>query len=1073
MPLHAALLTLVLAAQAPDAEVPVELRLADGRAAAGVSVVPLGPAPAGSGAGTRFVLDGEGKAHVPFEPRQLFVEGGSGACQAVVPLRDGLGTLPACAERRFRLVDSSGGRPVKGASALCLTEAGWQFLQGRDVGPGSTLGPTAQGVVRSEAGTVFCRFLAPGFGVGAFVRVARIGAGPLDVTMTGGSPLEGLFVDSRDQAVAGRDVQVAVRPASDARTRPGENPWLPIARASSDERGRIELGALPRPVRLFVDDPAFPPAFQVCEGPAPSPCRLTLPDASALEAVFVLDDEPLKGVKLSVVQFDSRAPESVSKREAVSDAAGLAVVRGLSRALDRARVEVEAPGGIVDRRLLADPLEERVSLGVWPLEAAVPTTVSVATAEGKAVSGARISDARWKRLLGVTDERGSVAVPVPARSGRTVRVEAAGHLPASRDLGPGVAARVALSRKGRITLRARTSDGRVVREAVLGAVGFGAVQREVMSTAGDDGELVFDVSPGDTHWLLRAEGAEPLDLGTFSVPAGETHAIGNIELSVGATIDGRLLSRDGGIPLVGARVTAQPVRDDDIFDVLNERLPAAKTGLDGTFRVTGLPSGRTRLFLEAPGYAAHRIDVDASLEGTPIGPVFLDPGRPLEVRLRNASGDPVGEVRLRVRPGGLDGTLREEIYSASGEGVVTIPRISAGAWGFVAEARGTSPRRRVVLDGTETSFEWSLTGTSVTGQLTLGGTPLSEASVFVRTPQAGIRMIQLDRNSLDGLALEPLRLGDAPQIRSGPVDPEGRFRIESVTEDEVVLFAAGPAWASQPIRLALPGRGEVRQDLELGGRKLEVYVVDGDGHPVPGAGVALVGDEATGLSQATADAAGRTTFFLNGTVPIRAVRASDPSRRRGMAPFREMPDLEVTVVLGPPPGPAEVSVLDGDGRPAPQANVCAIGDADGSTSRGRTDLHGVVRFRGLLEGSYRLLAEGAKSEFAAATLRVGAGGGAATVRLGPTGTLLLRLRAGEAEHDAARLRIRVLDADGRDLAAEAAALGRPARFRDDDRYVLPILPAGSYRVQVDDGKKALLDEAVRIRAGEQTERAVR
>lgn len=350
-----------------------------------------------------------------------------------------------------------------------------------------------------------------------------------------------------------------------------------------------------------------------------------------------------------------------------------------------------------------------------------------------------------------------------------------------------------------------------------------------------------------------------------------------------------------------------------------------------------------------------RLDVDALLDGTQAGSVFMERGKPLEVRLRNASGEPVENVRLLVRPGGLDGILREASYRSSEGGIVTIPRIAAGTWGLVAEASGTSPRRRVVLDGSETSLEWSLAGTAVTGQLTLGGRPVTEASVTVRTPQAGIRMIQLDRNTPEGLSLEPLRIGDAPQVSAVAVDAEGRYRIDSVTEDDVILFAAGPGWASQPIRLSLPGRGEVRQDIALGDQRLL----------------------------------------------------------------------------------------------------------------------GVVRFDDLDEGSYRLLAEGAKSSFAAATLRVVASGGTATVRLNPTGALHLRLQTDSAEYDAARIRIEILDADGHDLAAEAAALGRPARFRDDDRYVLPVLPPGSYRVRVTDHDRTLIDEPARIRVGERKEMLVR
>lgn len=1075
-PLHAVLLASLLASPPAHREATVELRLADGRPAADANVVPLRTGADGTVAGEPVHLDAEGKGLLPFVPRYLFVEGGPGACPSVVVVRDGRASLPACAERRFKVVDAAGGRPVKDATAICLSAEGWQRLDGNEVGGSLPLGPTGQGGVRSEKGAVFCRFLAPAYGVGAFVRIAggaSSAAAPIVVTMNEGAPVGALLVDARGEPVAGRTVRAAVKPRADDRARQGQRPWLPLARVPSNERGRIRFAGLPWPVRLFIDDPASPPAFQLCESPSPVPCTLVVPDEAQLEAVFLLDGQPVAGARMSVVQIDSRDPEKVARREAESDAEGRAVVRGLSRALDRARVEVEAPGGISDQRLLASPLDAKLSLGEWALEACVPVTLSVLSPDGKPIPGSRVFDPRSRRTFGTTDDRGTLSIPVPTKAGRSVSVDAAGFLPGTLTLSAGVPSRISLSRKGRVTLRARTSDGRLVREAVLGAEGHGAIQREVKSHPAGDDELAFDVPPGDTHWLLRAEGAEQLDLGTFSVAPGEIHAVGTVEVSVGATVDGRLLSRDSGQPLAGASVTAQPVRDQDVLDVLNERLPSATTGLDGSFRVTGLPPGRTRLFLEAPGYSVMRLDVDALLDGTQAGSVFMERGKPLEVRLRNASGEPVGDVRLRVRPGGLDGTLREASYRSGEGGIVTIPRIAAGTWGLVAEAPGTSPRRRVVLDGSETSLEWSLAGTAVTGQLTLGGRPVTEASVTVRTSQAGIRMIQLDRNTPEGLSLEPLRIGDAPQVSAVAVDADGRYRIDSVTEDDVILFAAGPGWASQPIRLSLPGRGEVRQDIALGEQRLLVKVVDGDRNVVPSASVALVGDGATGLSQASTDGDGRATLFLSGSVPIRAIRASDAARRRGFAPIRDTAERDVTVLLGPAPGPAEVSVQDADGRPAPQANVCAISDADGSVRRARTDLHGVVRLDDLDEGSYRLLAEGTKSAFGTAALRVVASGGTATVRLSATGALHLRLQTESAEYDAARIRIEILDADGHDLAADAAALGRPARFRDDDRYVLPVLPPGSYRVRVTDHDRTLLDEPARIRVGERREMMVK
>ena len=1064
----------LLSAQAGATGVTTTLLLPDGRPATGLEVRPIPVDPAAIELAAAIPSGNDGRVELTQGSAFAFVSG-PGACETVIPVKEGAVRLPPCSPRSFRVVDGTGSGPVKDVVARCLTLESWGHLGGLAPEASVRVPASGLGTVFSESGPVSCRFLAPGPGLGALVALdaGQGTTGPVLVVLAPEKRgVEADVADATGQLIADRVVRAEAVPLGSARRTAESRPWLPLAAARSDERGRVRYSSVPSSFRLRVDEPDLPPAFEHCSTRGATPCRLVMPAEARLEVRFVRDEQPLEGVRLSVLQVDAEDPERIAVRRGISDASGRAVVRGLSRALSRARLTAEGPEGLVAYRTFPSPLEEGTSLGDWPLEAVAPVRLTAVAKDGSPVARASVFDAVSKRPLGATDAEGALTVLAESVSGRAVTVEAPRHLPASATVRAGAPNRVVLSSLGRVVVTPRSSDGKPIREAWLGREAFGAIEKEIRGVASASGEISFDVPAGAFRWVLRASGAETLDLGSYALAEGEVRSLGGVELSVGAVVLGRVLSEETGKPVPGALVTAQTVRDLDLLDVLNERLPQVRTDYDGSFRVTGLGTGRARVFLEAEGFPVHRVDVDAVPEGTDVGTLFLEKGRPVRVRFRRSSGEPVPGVRLRVRPGGLDGTLRESVVRADESGEAVVPLLARGAHGFVADAAGTTPRKRVVLDGTETELEWILEGTEVSGRLTRGSEPVPGAGITVRVPQTGIRMLQVDRNTQDGIPLEPLKLGDPPQSWSARSDDEGRFRVEGVGAEEVLLYASGADWASQPFRIVLPSRGEVVKNLSLGDDTLGVLVVDEDERPVSGAGVSLVGEGGLGLAQTATNGEGRAVFFLAGDVPVRAVRASLPPKQRGSAPVEAASERQLTIALRESAASVEISVLDPDGRPASQARVSAISSVDGAVARGRADLEGLARLGSVDEGDHRVLAEGAGFAVGSGTVVVTPGGGRSVIRLVRTGTLELRLAAESKEFDAARIRIEVLDVDGRDLAAEAALMGRPARLDDRDRYVLPVLPPGSYRVRVLDRDRTFFSELVRIREGERSMRAI-
>ena len=196
-----------------------------------------------------------------------------------------------------------------------------------------------------------------------------------------------------------------------------------------------------------------------------------------------------------------------------------------------------------------------------------------------------------------------------------------------------------------------------------------------------------------------------------------------VELFEGPSIRGELVDGGSGEGLVGARVTAQPVREGDLIDTYEDaRLPTATTGADGTFRVGGLPEGEVRLWVEAPGHAVSRFDVEALAEGNDLGRLEVPRGEPLEVLVEYPDGTPAPGIPVVSRPGGFDGYLKEQTFTTGPEGRFVIPRIAPGRHALRATAGMRYVRRLVTVDA-ERSFTFRLTGARVEGRVTVDGEP--------------------------------------------------------------------------------------------------------------------------------------------------------------------------------------------------------------------------------------------------------------------------------------------------------------------------------------------------------------
>jgi len=279
-----------------------------------------------------------------------------------------------------------------------------------------------------------------------------------------------------------------------------------------------------------------------------------------------------------------------------------------------------------------------------------------------------------------------------------------------------------------------------------------------------------------------------------------------IVLKPGAEVTGRLLDKNRR-GIAGAAVEAE------FWVAQSPRLVrlADKSKADGTFALRGLSSGRLTLTLRAPGFASSVEPLELAVgERRDLGVRVLEPGRALDVEVRDEAGQPVSGAEVEAGPG-LSATS-DAAGRAEFVGVPLAP----------LELRGTAP----------------------------GHQP---ASRRLQPPLPPRTVLELRRGFVvRGRLLAPsgvpvaggtLRLEAGTCANEGVIRGDGRFEEDFPTGKEGQLVLRSPS--TRELRLSLtPGAaGEVRDLGDLtapGSPEVTGTVVSGrDGNPVAGARIWL------------------------------------------------------------------------------------------------------------------------------------------------------------------------------------------------------------------------------------------
>lgn len=313
--------------------------------------------------------------------------------------------------------------------------------------------------------------------------------------------------------------------------------------------------------------------------------------------------------------------------------------------------------------------------------------------------------------------------------------------------------------------------------------GFGGGQG---SLTGQDGRFRFDrLAPGryTLSASLRSQSSDPVE----AVVTGETGQEVTLTLEDGAVVHGTV----SGLPEVelnGVSVTANG--PDGYF-------ASSRTGVDGTFELTGVPEGTISLRATAGSFVDSTRTAQASVTLGPGQPdayaeVIFEPGIRVEGTVTR-SGEPVADAFVTASPetgGGRAASSRTDEW-----GSFVLEGMSEGSYRFFVTAQGGAPITKTVSLTGDTTVDIEVPPARIAGSVVEAGTgqPLGDVSVRVEEGGGGFRF--------------------ANQVAS---DSAGRFAMEDLEPRAYRLTFQKPAYETETREVTADEDTEIRVEMRRG-----------------------------------------------------------------------------------------------------------------------------------------------------------------------------------------------------------------------------------------------------------------
>lgn len=380
----------------------------------------------------------------------------------------------------------------------------------------------------------------------------------------------------------------------------------------------------------------------------------------------------------------------------------------------------------------------------------------------------------------------------------------------------------------------------------------------------------------------------------------------------------------------------------------------------------------------------------------------------------HAESDENGKfVLVGVRPGRFDLSAR-----ASGLAPVTVPGI------VINRATGDTSAAKESTSSVDLGTVLLGPGARIAGQvLDAAGQPVAEAGLWYRSLEDPSEMHRpAARGSAGlvstGLASDELesvggggRAGAQIQAVAPPAawsDADGRFVIDDLTPGQrVSLSVTREGYAEARLDpIAAPASGlEIVLEAAM---MIRGVVRDELGHAIPEAHLHLApassGSAKEGAGRLTVGPARFATSDASGTFAIEGVTTGEWTLRARAQGYQDGEPLQVRAAVGEAREPLSVvlvpgasvvgQVLDGDGRPVPEARVSSVAAAEGVVGTSEsvlrsatTDAEGRYRLDGLPMGAATLAAEHAEHPRAAKEVDVRPGDNQLDFELEPGWTI--------------------------------------------------------------------------------------
>lgn len=464
--------------------------------------------------------------------------------------------------------------------------------------------------------------------------------------------------------------------------------------------------------------------------------------------------------------------------------------------------------------------------------------------------------------------------------------------------------------------------------------------------------------PGPGHYGVRigAPDHRPSPLAELSVSPGQTLDLGAITLSRGAGVRGIAVDRATGELLPGVTVEVLP-HGTALLESLRQRRTSRKvTDRQGRFEVFGLEPGRYELRASHSHWAPRYLDFDLdSEEGRDLGALELGPGVELHGTVQSRSGQARPGLRIQVLDPEQGSLVPLAETTSDGDGRFGDLRLAPGRYRLTVQGDRLLLTQEIQIQEGQTDRELELVveGVELRGVVVRRDQPVEGGflrleSVLDPGSRRGKILMTADGRSLG-------RYGMSESQAFADVGSDGRFVVEDAPAGALAVTYHSVSGNTIRRQITVPNRDRHEVVLEVGGRRLEGWVVSSeDGTPVESARIRILDAAGRTVASTTTDPAGYFEILdlPDGQYALEAEAAEFSTTVHKPLVLDEDPE-PLHIALEPGTGAhLEIRLSRTDGSPVGGVPITVLNESGRMVKALPTNSFGVLDVEGLSPGQY-------------------------------------------------------------------------------------------------------------------------